>query len=108
MLGMAGEKAPALRQRHRMRKDAIDLVDYGAGDRDQVVADAQQRLALDFDVVGEQQVEVLGDGAGEAVLNGNDGGIDFAVGESGKDLGREGAGNDGGAGNQLQRGFVAE
>ena len=62
----------------------------------EVVADAQQRLALDLHVVGEQQVEVFRDRAGKAVLDGNDGGVDFAVSERGKDLGGERAGNDGG------------
>jgi hypothetical protein len=71
---MLGEEAPALRQCHGMREDAVDFADRSSGDGDQVVADAQQRLPLHHHIVREQQVEVLGDGAGQRVLNGNDGG----------------------------------
>jgi hypothetical protein len=72
------------------------------------VADAEQGFALDTDVMSEEQVEVFEDGAGEAVLDGNDSGIDFAVGERGEDVGGEGAGDDVGGGVEFQRRFVTE
>ncbi len=43
--------------------------------RDQVMANAEQRLALHLHIVLQQQVEVFRDRAGKAVLNGNDRGV---------------------------------
>ena len=68
---MRGQKTPALRQRHRMRKNTLDFCDLHAGERDQIMPDAQQRLPLDAQIVRQQQVEVLRDRAGQAVLDGN-------------------------------------
>ena len=72
------------------------------------MADAQQRLPLHLYVVGQQQVKVLRDRAGQAVLDGNHRGIHFSFGERGKDFRGERAGNDRGARNQLERRLVAE
>jgi hypothetical protein len=66
-----GEKAAALRQRDRVRIDAINVSYGNAWIGDEVMADAQQRLLLDLDVVGQQQIKVLRDRTGEAVFNGN-------------------------------------
>ena len=56
---MLGQKSPALRERHGMRVHAVDLVDVGAANHNQIVPDADQRLAVDFHVVRQQQVKVL-------------------------------------------------
>ncbi len=72
------------------------------------MADAQQRLPLHFDIVGQQQVEVLCDRAGQGVLNGDDGGLDGSLVQRGKDVGGERTGNDHGIGDQFDGRFVAE
>jgi hypothetical protein len=58
--------------------------------------------------MSEQQVEVLQDGAGQAVLNGNNRGIDGALDESGKDIGGERTGNDDCIDDEFGGRFVAE
>ena len=106
--GMGSEKAAALGERHGMGEDAVDGGEVGAGDGDEVMADAQQGFALHGDVVGEEQVEVLGDGAGQRVFNGDGDGVDLAGGEGGKDVGGERDGDDFGVGDELEGGLVAE
>ena len=56
---MLGQETSALRQGDRMREDAVDIIDSGTRDGDEVVADAQQRFAFDLNVMREQQVEVF-------------------------------------------------
>jgi len=90
---MLGQKASALRQRHGMREDAVDVADCGSGDGDEIVADAQQRLLLDHDIVGEQQVEVLSHRARQRVFNGNRGGIHRSVGYPGENTDLKAQGN---------------
>ena len=70
-----------------MRKDAFDFADRSPRDGDEVVPNAQETLAYDLHIVSEQQVKVLQDRAGQAVLNGDDSGIDGSVDERGKDVG---------------------
>ena len=72
------------------------------------MADAQERLAQDSHIVGQQQVEVLQDRAGQAVLNGNDGGLYGSVDERGKGVGGERKRDDRRIGDQLYRRFMAE
>ena len=59
-----------------MREHSIDIVNGCAGKSNEVVADTEKRFAYDFDVVLEEEVEVLKHGTGEAVFNGNDRGVD--------------------------------
>jgi len=68
---MRGDKAAALRQRHRVRKYSVNVRRRSAGDGNQVVMDAQHRLAHHLNVVFQQQVEVFGDRSGQAVFDGN-------------------------------------
>ena len=55
-LGMRGQEAGALRERDRMRVDASDIAELHAARRDEVVHDAQVRLAGDGEPGVEQQV----------------------------------------------------
>ena len=91
-----------------MREDAVDLADRSPRDGNEVVPDAQKRLALDSNIVRQQQIEVLQDRAGQTVLNGNDCGLDASVDERGKDVGGERIGRDGSPGDHLHRRFVTE
>src|SRR5579863_8791348 len=77
---VVGQETPALRESNRVRKDAIDRSQRRAGDRDEIVLDAEQRLADNRDLVIEQEVEMLGDGSCEAVFNGNCGSVYGAIG----------------------------
>ena len=65
------KKLPALRQRHRMRGHALDLFHRSARHRDQVVANAQQRFALDRNIVRQQQIVVFHHRTGQRVLDRN-------------------------------------
>jgi hypothetical protein len=76
---MAGQEGATLRQCDRVGENAVDVGDGGAGDGDKVVADAEQGFALDADVVIEEEIEVLGDRAGEGVFNGDYGSVDQAI-----------------------------
>ena len=84
---MFGEKAAALRERHGVREYAIDIADRSAGDGNQVVSDAKERFANDFDVMLEQEVEMLEDRARETVFDWNDGGIDCFLDQLFEDIG---------------------
>ena len=106
--GVGGEKAAALSERDGVGVDGGDLVERNAGQGDEVVADAQEGFGEDDEIVLEQEVEVLDDGAGETVFDGDDGGIDAALGKRGEDVGGERAGDDGGVGDETGGGFVAE
>jgi hypothetical protein len=91
-----------------MRIHALDLADLCPGHSDQVVPNANLRLPHHFYIVMEQQVEMFEDGAGQAVLNGDRGGIGSARVERGKHLCRKRAGKNLRIRHELQRGFVAE
>ena len=58
-LGMLLEKPPALRERDRMRRDSPNLVHARSWQRDQIVANPQQRFALDRHILVEQQIVVF-------------------------------------------------
>ncbi len=96
-----------MRQRHWMRKDPIDVV-KGRRDADQVVPDAQLRLAHHLHVVLQQEVEVFQHRSGKAVLNGNDRAVYRFVGQRVEDIGRNGARHDHGVWQHRQRCFVTE
>ena len=91
---MFGKKTPALRQGYRVREDAIDLVQLSSGNRNQVMTDTQQGLPHDCDVLGQHEIEMLGNRSGQRVFDGNNGGIHFPATERAKSLGREGKGHD--------------
>jgi hypothetical protein len=77
-LRMRGQESPALPERHGMRIHAVDLIHLRAGDGDQVVPDANQRLPHHLHVVMKQQVEMFEHRSRQAVLNGNRRGIGCA------------------------------
>ena len=62
-VGQPAQELLALRQRLRMRADAADLRQLGAGQRDQVVDDLELGLGDDRQIVLEQQVVVAMDAA---------------------------------------------
>src|ERR1700675_904443 len=53
------EQIAALVERHGMREYAPDVSKLGARQRDQVVHDAQAKLAHDVDVAAEEQIKML-------------------------------------------------
>jgi hypothetical protein len=105
---MAGEEGAALSQRDGVGKDAVDIRNGGAGDGDEVVADAEKCLPLDADVVMEEEIEVFGDGASEGVLDGDDSGVDRAVGEGGESVSGEGEGHNDRVLDQFDGGCMAK
>jgi hypothetical protein len=106
--GVSGQKSPALRQRHRMRIDALNFADRYAGEDDQIVPDAQPRLPFHSQIVRQQQVEMLQDRARQAVFDGDDRGLGGSIGHGFEDVGGKRTGNDHRLGDQFHRCFVAE
>ena len=106
--GVVGEKSAALGEGYGVGKDAVDVLDGCARDTDEVVADAEEGFADDFEVVGEHEVEVLRDRAGKRVLNGDDCGIDIAACEGGEDFTGDGERDNAGIRRELDCCFVAE
>jgi hypothetical protein len=105
---VGGQKPPALRQRHRVRINALNLVERHTWQDDQVVPDAQPRLPLHPQIVCQQQVEVLQNRAGQTIFDGNDRSLGGSIGHGFEDVGGERTGNDHRIGNQFHRCFVAE
>jgi hypothetical protein len=67
-LGVRAQEALALGERDGMGRHAADLAQGHAGQGDQVVHDPHHDLARDRQIVLEQEVVILDDGAGERVL----------------------------------------
>src|SRR5208282_6076746 len=70
-LGVRGKQVAALFERHGMREYAPDVSEPGARQRNQVVHDAQAKLADDVHVAAEQEIKMFGDGTGQRVLDRN-------------------------------------
>ena len=105
---MLGQKSPALRQCDGMGVHAANTVGRRARQGDQIVPDAEKRLAFHLHIVGQKQVEVLQNRPREAVLDRNSGRIDFSRPQRGKHLGGKRAGNNFSFRSQPLRRFVAE
>jgi len=103
-----GEEAAALSECDGVGEHAVDIANGGAGDGDEVVANAEERFADDFYVVLEKQIEVLEHRTGEAVFDGNNGSVDGFLNQFLENVGRESAGYDHGICCETQSGFVAE
>jgi hypothetical protein len=69
---------------------------------------AEKEFGLNKDIMGDEEVGVLGYGAGQRVLDGDYGGGDGAVGYAVEYFGGAGAGNDRAVPQHLLGGFVAE
>src|SRR6266446_637389 len=63
------KQVAALIERYRMREHATDVSKLGARQRDQVVYDAQAKLADDVNVAAQQQIKMLGDRTRQRILN---------------------------------------
>ena len=93
-LRVGAEEVLALGERDGMREDLAEVGEGDAGGGDEVVVDVEERLAVDADGVGEEEVVVLGDGAVESVFDGEDGGVRGLVFEGLEDVEGVGAGED--------------
>jgi hypothetical protein len=65
---------------------SADVIQGGPGNADEVVLDAQQHFAHDEEIVSEHEVKMLGDGAGQGILNWNDGRIDVSSRQGAEDI----------------------
>ena len=106
--GIAAEEVAALVERHRVGERAAQCAELHAGSGNHVVHDAQQEFALDEYVARDQKIGVLGDCAGERILDGDNGGGDRSILQAIENLGGTGAGDDGAARQHALRSFVAE
>jgi len=105
---MFGEVAPALRKCNGMGKDAVDSPTEVP---EMAIRLWRMRNSVSRSTStswGEQEVEVLRDGAGERVLNWNRGSLYRSVDHRGKRIGGERKRNDDRIGDKVHRGFVAE
>jgi len=107
-LTMSAEKIPALIKRHRMRKHPPYIAQLHSRRRDQIVSNAQMHLAVDKKVTRQEQVEMLGNSAGERILDGNDCRLHAAVLHAIEYFRRAGARNHSGPRQHGQSGFMAE
>ena len=107
-LGMVAEEVAALVERDRMREHLAQRAELHAGCGDHVVHDAQQEFALNEDVPCHQKIGVLGDCAGQRVLDGNHRGGDRSALHAVEYFGGAGAGHDRAARQHVLRRFVAE
>jgi hypothetical protein len=78
---MLHEKSSALGKSHWMGIRMADAAEFRAGQRNQIVADAEKPLAFNRDFLSKQQVIVLGHGASEGILDWNHGGVGRAAGD---------------------------
>ncbi len=105
---MPAQKAAALSQGNGMGENLADAFYRAAWNANEIVADAQQRLALYLYLALKEKVEVLDHGACQRIFNGDDRGADFSVFDQLEDLCGMRTGNNGCLGLQIKGGFVAE
>jgi len=87
-LGIFGEEVAALIECDRMREHAAHICQPGARQRDEVMHDAQAKLAEDVNVAPQEQIKMFGDGTRERVLNRNDSAVDRSPPDPVEDLQR--------------------
>lgn len=92
---MLSKEAFALRQRHGMRRDGLDLVERGAGDGDEVEFDGKDCLGGDREAIFEHEVVDADDRAGERVFDGDEQSVG-GIFRDGAEDGVEGGARDGG------------
>ena len=72
--GVVAKEVSALVERDRVREHLAQRVQLHSGRSDDVMNDAQQKLALHKYVASHQEVSVFSDGAGQRILDGDNGG----------------------------------
>jgi hypothetical protein len=92
---MLGKKAAALRECNGVRVHPANPIQIATRHRDQVVANPQQRFALDSDIVNQEKVIVLSDRTCEGVFDRDHGRVNLLRGQGMEDFSREGARQDG-------------
>ena len=106
--GAVAEKVAALIKRNGMREHFAQRRQLHAGGGDKIVHDAQPEFRLHKNFAGDQKICVLGDRAGQRVLDGDDGGGDGAALNAVKHFDRSCARNNRAARQHALSGFVAE
>jgi hypothetical protein len=102
------QKSAALGQCDRMGQYPADAFYSAAWGANEVVADAQQRLALYLYLALKEKIEVLDDGTCQRIFNGDDRCADFSVFNQLENLRRLGAGNNGCLRFQIEGSFVTK
>jgi hypothetical protein len=106
--GMVAEEVAALVEGDRVGEQLADRAQLYAGGGDYIMHDAQPELGLDENIPRDQKIGMLGDGAGERVLDGDDRGGDRSALHAVKYFDGAGAGDDRAAGQHALGSFVAE
>ena len=89
------EEAFALRERHRMGRDGLDLVERRAGNCDEIQLDGENRLGCDGELIFEHEVVDADDGAGERIFDRDEESVGCVF-RNGAENGVEGGARDGG------------
>ena len=105
---MLAQKSAALGKGDGMGEDPADAFYRAAWGANEIVADAQQRLALYLYLALKEKVEVLDDGTCQRIFNRDDRCADFSAFDQLENLGRVGAGNNGCLRFQIQGSFVTK
>ncbi len=106
---MGGEKALALGERHRMRRDGTNTFERGTRDGNELHLDWQNRFGDNREPALQQQVEYADDGASQGILDGREERVRGAFGDGAEGGVKGGARHGGdGAAEELNGGGFAE
>src|SRR5258706_11880515 len=106
--GMVTEEIAALVEGYWVGEHFSYCAEFYAGGGDQVVHDPEQEFGLNKDFMGDQEIGVFGDSAGQRVLDGDDSGGDRSTLNAVEYFGGSCAGDNCAAWEHALGGFVAE